>query len=140
LFVKCEKAPKGGGKGKFMKVKEAIKIFDELMSNSFTTDDKRRWLSSIDGQIFEEIINKHENAAIESFSPYNEGDMEKELLVDFPYDEDIYINFLEARAAKENFEIDKFNQAITLFNSAYMSFQNYYNSRHMPKSKGGFRF
>ena len=65
--------------------------------------------------------------------------MDTELLIPYPYDEDIYNYFLQANMDKENGETAKYNQSITLYNNAFLAFQNYYNRTHLPIG-GGSRF
>lgn len=55
-----------------------------------------------------------------------------ELLVPAPYD-DIYVRWLEAQVDYANGEYGKYNNSITMYNSAYAEYANYYNRKHMPK-------
>ena len=88
------------------------------------------WLSRLDGLIYIQIMGK------KSYSAYDEAkDMDTELLVDMPYD-DIYIRWLEAQINYANGEIDKYNSAITMFNTAFEAYENHYHRNHMPLSKG----
>lgn len=119
-----------------MTIAEAIDHVDRLKPNQYAQSFKIKWLSKLDGQIYREIFATHEGNTIENFSGYDETTSEDtELLVPFPYDEDIYNYFLQAQIDKENCETDRYNQTITLYNNAYMAFWNWYNSTHTPIPK-----
>lgn len=119
-----------------MTIAEAISLVDKLKPNQYTEDMKKKWLSKLDGLVFKEVFQTHEDNPIESFEGYEEAGMETELLIPYPYDEDIYNYFLQASMDKENGETAKYNQSITLYNNAYLMFQNFYNRTHKPISSG----
>ena len=122
-----------------MTVAEAISIVDKLRPNQYQDTFKIKWLSKLDGLIFKEVFMTHADSPIESFEGYDENSQNTELLVPYPYDEDIYNYFLQANMDKENGETAKYNQSITLYNNAFLAFQNYYNRTHLPIG-GGSRF
>lgn len=124
-----------------MNIQQAIKCADTLKPNQYDLNMKVRWLSLLDGQIFREVFQTHEDCPVRDFEGYENADADTELLVPFPYDENIYIYWLQAQIDKENGETAKYNQSITLYNNAFLSFQNWYNRTHMPISNGSrFRF
>lgn len=118
-----------------MTIEQTISLVDKLKPNQYLPVLKIKWLSKLDGQIFNEVFQTHEGNPIESFEGYTEDDKNKELLVPYPFDEDIYNYFLQAQIDKENGEMNKYNQSITLYNNAFLSFQNYWNRTHMPIAK-----
>lgn len=122
-----------------MTVSEAISLVDRLRPNQFPETIKISWLSKLDGQIFEEIIQTHEGGAADRFTGYGESSQDEELLVPYPYAEDIYISFLQAQMDRENGETARYNQSISLYNNAFLTFQNRYNRTHLPLA-GGKRF
>lgn len=115
-----------------MTIEQAISLVDKLKPNQYLPVLKIKWLSKLDGQIFKEVFATHEDNNIIAFDGYTEDDKEKELLVPYPFDEDIYNYFLQAQIDKENGETAKYNQSITLYNNAFLAFQNYWNRTHMP--------
>lgn len=125
-----------------MTINEAIDLVDQLRPNQYERVLKIQWLSKLDGNVFHEVFTTHRGAPVTEFAGYTaETDGNTELLIPFPYAEDIYNYFLQAQIDKENGEITKFNQSIVLYNSAYQAFLNRYHSTHMPISVGGrFRF
>ena len=124
-----------------MTIAEAITLVDKLKPNQYPETLKVKWLSKLDGQIFKEVFSTHEGNPLTAFNGYDEAPQDTELLVPYPYDEDIYNYFLQAQIDKENGEITKYNQSITLYNNAFLAFQNWYNRTHLPLPKGTrFRF
>lgn len=115
-----------------MKVIEAIQMVDALKPNSYSQEDKIKWLSTLDGIIKIEIIDTHEGADKVAFNGYDMSSLETELLVPSPYD-DIYIKWLEAQIDYNNSEIGKYNNSMAMYNSTYSTYERYYNRTHMPK-------
>lgn len=126
-----------------MTIQEAVDRIDRLCPNQYTEPDKIIWLSKLDGRIYREVLLTHENPSVSDWSGYSTEtevvdnrtvykDADVELLVPYPYDEDIYTNFLAAQIAKENAETAKYNVSIALFDGAYNAFQNQYNRTHLP--------
>ena len=122
-----------------MTIKEAIDLVDKLKPNQYPFTLKVKWLSKLDGMIFKEVFLTHEGCTMGAFEGYDNALQEQELLVPYPYDEDVYNYFLQAQIDKENGEIAKYNQSITLYNTAYFNFRNWYIRTHQPLS-GGTRF
>lgn len=116
-----------------MKIIEAIQAVDTLKPNTYSELEKIQWLSKLDSTIKTEIIDTHEGADVITFNGYDENtSLETELLVKAPYD-DIYVSWLESRIDYANGEYAKYNNSTTVFNTAYISFERYYNKSHMPK-------
>lgn len=117
-----------------MKIIEAIQMVDALKPNNYSQEDKIKWLSTLDGIIKNEIIDTHEGADKVEFNGYDINSLETELLIPAPY-EDIYIKWLEAQIDYNNGEIGKYNNSMTMYNSAYATYERYYNRTHMPIGK-----
>ena len=115
-----------------MTIIEAINRIDSLKPNSQSTEDKIAWLSIVDGEVKENIINTHEGSDKVAFNGYTEDTpLDTVLLVPAPYD-DIYIKWLEAQIDYANGETKRFNNSIIMYNTAYSAFSRYYNRNHMP--------
>ncbi len=119
-----------------MTIGDVINRVDELAPNQYSEEQKIRWLTGLDGKIFAEIILTHQDPVRESFSAYE--DTSCELLVPFPYAEDLYSWYLQAMIAAQNAESAKFEQLRVLYNDALKQFQDWYNRTHRPI--GGARF
>lgn len=114
-----------------MTILEAISRIDTLKPNSYTQGQKVRWLATLDGVIKNEIIDTHEGGENISFEPYKEDNVTATLLVPAPYD-DLYIRWLEAQIDYANNEYGKYQNSMTMYNTAYSAFERYYNRTHMP--------
>lgn len=124
-----------------MTINEAIERTDKLKPNQYEYGTKVGWLSKLDGMIYREIISTHEGGNVENFTGYKDAEPSTELLAEYPYDEDIYNYFLQAQIDKENGETAKYNVSITLYNSAFMKYQDWYNRTHLPlPAKTRFKF
>ena len=115
-----------------MTIIEAINKIDALKPNTYSQDDKIKWLSNIDGIIKEEIIDTHEGGENVVFNGYGyDVSVNTELLVPYPYD-DLYIKWLESQIDYTNAEYGKYNNSVTAYNTAYAAFERYYNRHHKP--------
>lgn len=116
-----------------MTVNEIIAKVDSLEPNQYDTESKISWLNTLDGQIFEDVIRTHEPGenTPEEFTQYVSG--EEELLVPFPYAENLYCSYIQARIAQENSEYSKYNAMTVAHNNAYLQYSAWYNRNNMPK-------
>lgn len=121
-----------------MTIMEAIYRIDEVKPNSYSQSEKIKWLSALDGIVKNDIIDTHEGGEGVVFEGYEDSDLNKELLVPAPYD-DVYLRWLEARMDYANGEFSRYNNSITMYNTAYSAYANHYNRTHMPIGKA-FKF
>lgn len=115
-----------------MTILEAIGCVDALVPNSYTQQEKIRWLSTLDGKAVSEVFRTHEGgegAAFEGYSPETEPDTV--LLVPAPYD-NIYPLYLEMQINYYYGETAKYNNAANAFEAAWTDFVSQYNRTHMP--------
>ena len=146
-----------------MNIQEALDRIDMMRPNMMKKVFKIAALSELDGRIYHEIIQQHEDeehqpmtlmeriiflspeqrAAAEEdesstttdFAGYTvETDPGTELLAPFPYDE-IYTYWLAAKVDWQNLEMDKYANDRTLFNNAWKELDDYWTRTHMPKQK-----
>lgn len=114
---------------------EAINRIDSFKPNTYVQTDKIKWLSNLDGIIKKEIIDTHEGSEEVIFDGYDvDTALDTVMLVPAPYD-DIYLKWLEAQIDYVNGDTAKYNNSMTMYNSAYSAFERYYNRTHMPKTK-----
>ena len=119
-----------------MTIAEVISKVDALKPNTYTTEDKVAWLSTLDTRVKRQIIDAHERNDPIYFYGYDSLlDQVTELLVPAPYDE-MYLRWLEAQIDYHNGEDDRYNNAIILFNNAYEGYKKHYTRTHMPISRG----
>ena len=121
-----------------MTVNEIIADVDLKEPNSYSSDEKLRWLSALDGKIFAEVLQTHEGLEEgASFTPYSTG--AETPLIPFPYCEGIYTHYLIAMIAASNAETARYNQQIALYNAEYSQWWSAYHAAHLPLH-GGSRF
>lgn len=118
-----------------MTVKEAVARADSLYPNSFPFAIKEKWLSELDGKIFNELFCAYAHPDETSFESYSaaDGGADRTLLVSFPYD-DIYIKYLALRCDEASGDIGRYNNSAAIFNASYINFANIYNSSHKANS------
>lgn len=118
-----------------MKIKTAIDRVYAVRPDSFTPDEKVEWLNHLDGQIYQEVILTHENPQNISFSKYDASDLEKELLIPFPYDK-IYTSYLKMMIEEAYGETEAYNNALYLYNENKKDFLSYWNRTYRPLPAG----
>lgn len=118
-----------------MTIREAMEIVNRLMPNQYGAQDKLRWLSELDGAVYEEILRQHETdvAPFTGYAPDVDVDGTT-LLIGWPYDE-IYRWYLEMKICDCNGEITKYNNAAAKYGAYYQAFGCAYNRAHMPKQE-----
>ena len=123
-----------------MTIIEAINQVDGIKFNTYSQEDKVRWLSSLDAKITA-VLEGAYPAPMGVSAPYDPNtDMEQNLLLESPWDE-MYIRWMEAMIDYNNGETDSYNRSITLFNNLYQNFCDWYIRRNMPAQHGvGFLF
>lgn len=120
-----------------MTIDQAIALCDALRPNQYPREMKVGWLSKLDGRIFRELLLTHGDCPVDSFAGYAASDDgSTPLLVPAPYAEDVYNYFLQAQIDKENGETTRYNQSITMYNSAFRAFADDYRRNHLPVSAG----
>ena len=118
-----------------MTLMEAMHRADALKPNSYSSAEKIKWLSILDGLVKKKIIDTHEGGEDVTFNGYEEdSDLTTELLVPAPYD-DIYVHWLTMQIDLNNGEYARYNNSAMVYNSAYQDFANHYNRTHMPLGK-----
>lgn len=123
-----------------MTIIEAINRIDDLKPNGYGQPQKVRWLSDLDGIIKTEIIDTHKDGENVMFAGYDESTpLDTVLLVPAPYD-DIYRYYLEAQIDYANGEYGKYNNSISMYNTAYAAYEKHYNRKHMPLCERRFLF
>lgn len=120
-----------------MKIIEAITTTDNLKFNAFPQDLKISWLSRLDHMVKTQIIDTHEGGDDTNFAGYDsETDLfNTELLIPAPFEE-VYLRWIEAQIDYYNGEIKKYNISMSMFNTEYAAFENWYRRNHMPRSHG----
>ena len=119
-----------------MTIIDAISRADRLKPNTYSQQDKVRWLSNLDGIVKKEIIDTHEGGEDVRFEGYNDDTpLTTELLIPAPYDE-VYVRYLEMQIDYANGEYGKYNNSLSMFEAVFTAFKKYYNREHKPIRRG----
>lgn len=113
-----------------MTVNQVLTTLDELTPNTFSTERKLQWLAALEGQLYEQVITRHEGTAADAPGPLLP---ETVLLVEDPYSE-LYVLYLQAKVAQANSETERFNDAAAAYDSALRNYCNALRRAHMPVS------
>jgi hypothetical protein len=116
-----------------MTILEATRQADALRHNTFTQEEKLRWLSQVDAMVHQEVIGTHEGG--EPFRPYDaQTPLDQQLLVPHPFDE-LYLHYLEAQMGYYQAESERYNRAMGMYQAVMTAFANHYNRTHLPKTQ-----
>lgn len=106
---------------------KAIEIVDRLRPNSYSEEDKLRWISDLDGLVKKRVIQE------DDIKPYDyPADMDKELLVPAPF-ENVYTLYLEAMIDYHNREYGNYNNSVMMFDSRFTEYKKDYIRKHRAK-------
>lgn len=120
---------------------EVIMEANDLSPNQYDNDLKLKWLRDLDGKIFQEIIEIHEDEeAVERFEEADYDSTDVELLITMPYARDVYVAFLRSKIAEADAEADRYNLYATVFNSEYGQWAAWYNRTVPLKRYTGWRY
>ena len=103
---------------------KAIEIIDKLKPNSYSDEDKLRWLNELDGEVQRLVIQEDE---VKQYT--YPDDMDKELLIPAPFD-NTYTFYLETMIDYHNREYGNYNNSAAMFESRYTEFKKDYIRKH----------
>ena len=106
---------------------KAIEIVDRVRPNSYSEEDKLRWINELDGMTQRLVIQSDK---VEQYS-YPE-DMDKELLIPAPF-ENVYPMYLEAQIDYHNREYGNYNNSVMMFDSIYKEYKKAYIREHRAR-------
>lgn len=119
-----------------MKIREAISELRGLKPNQYSDETLLRWLSDLDGQIYEDVLKNSEDAPPPPCLPYRlDRDMDANLLATYPH-EGMYISYLSMQIDFHNGEYTRYNNCMVMFNVAYQAFADAWTRTHMHRQDG----
>ncbi len=114
---------------------------NDLSPNQYDNDLKLKWLRDLDGKIFQELIEKHEDEeTVERFEEADYDDTDVELLIPMPYARDVYVAYIRSKIAEANAETDRYNLYASAFNAEYGQWAAWYNRTVPLKKYPGWRY
>ena len=100
-----------------MRIIDAINQTDSLTPNVYSTEEKVRWLSQVEGLVLATVSSG------QVFQGYDgDTDTDTEMKIPSPYDT-IYLRWLEAQIHYHNGEMDRYNNAIVLYRDLLEGYQ-----------------
>lgn len=115
-----------------MTVAAIIEQYNTERPNNVDDTIKMDWLQNCERLLFEIVLQTHEDCPTISFEDFG---MDTELIADVPYS-DLYLHYLDQRAAYNNNDTKRYNAAATMYNNALLEFQQMYNRKHKPLKRG----
>lgn len=115
-----------------MNVASIIEQYNTERPNQIDDVLKIGWLKKCEMTIADTIFRRHMGSPSEEEldEHIDNFDMDTELLIDEPYD-DLYIYFLDQRIAMNQNDMKRYNSSATLYNNAFLTYQQKYNREHM---------
>ena len=132
---------------------KAIEIVDRVKPNSYSEEDKLRWIDELDGMVkrlvfqwdekyLKSIETQYKNGQIKE-KQYTEfmnkakqysypEDMDKDLLITSPF-ENLYPLYLEAQIDYHNREYAHYNNSALMFETQYSEYRKAYIREHRPR-------
>lgn len=120
-----------------MTIREAIDRANNLQFNTYTDAEKINWLSRLDERVALLVLD---TGSADGQWYAKDVDTDTALLVPSPFDE-MYIYWLMAQMSFANGEIEKYNNAIALYNTEYEAYEKWYhrNRTIRPEKRGHWR-
>lgn len=106
---------------------KAIETVDRLKPNSYSEEDKLRWINELDGMV-QRLVIQTDNVIQYSYPE----DMDRELLIPSPFEE-VYALFLEAKIDYYNREYANYNNSALMFETQYSEYKKAYIREHQAK-------
>lgn len=106
---------------------KAIEIVDRLKPNSYSDEDKLRWINELEGMVQRLVIQS--DKVTELTYP---ADLNKGLIIVAPFD-DVYTLFLEAKIDYYNREYGNYNNSAMMFEAQFNEYKKDYIRKHPAK-------
>ena len=109
---------------------QVLEQVDALVPNQYTHSEKLRWLAQAEGFVLEEVVRVHEGGQ-GAVLPGELTDA-AELLAPAPYD-GLSRHYVEAQIHYANGELERYNNAMALWNNGLMTLRDYWCREHLPR-------
>lgn len=102
---------------------EVLSRVDALLPNGYSSGEKLRWLAQAEGFVLREIrCSEGELAQMTE---------DTVLTAEMPYDE-LYRYYVEAQIHYANGELNRYNNAVSLWNNGFLTYRDHCCRREMP--------
>ena len=116
-----------------MTLQEVLHRLDSLHPNAFSVGEKLRWLSAVEGLVYNRVYATHQNPPPPPASFTVDTPLSTALLVPAPY-QWLYHHYLEGQMVYAGGDINGYNNAMALYNGLFRDFWRFYHANHKPKS------
>lgn len=114
-----------------MKLNDAITEATSLRPSEVTRSTMIRWLSALDGQIWQEIISHYKDPDPAEMPVYDPSGAHTAtvLLVPAPYDL-LYIDYLVMRIDLKNADFERYNNYAQRYQEEWQAYVDWFNRNH----------
>lgn len=118
-----------------MKLNDAISEAQALRPSEIQRSMMIRWLSALDGQLWQEIVSKYipDDDTPDTMPEYDPSathtNPDTVLMVQAPYDE-MYIDYLVMRIDLINADYERYNNGAVRFREEWQAYVDWYNRNH----------
>ncbi len=116
-----------------MTIQEVLYRVDTLHPNAFSVGEKLRWLSAVEGLVYNGVHLTHQNPPSAGSSFTANTPLSTELLVPEPYHL-LYHHYLEGQMCYAVGDVNGYNNAMSLYNGLLRDFWRFYHQHHTSKS------
>lgn len=113
-------------------IRDVIYRVDCVKDNTYTAEEKARWLIEVEGKIYREVLRSSEELQVKNYL----ANSDISLVVDPPYDS-LYDYYLFAMIDFHNREGENYNNSYMMFNEKFNDFAKYRQRTHRPPDSGG---
>ena len=116
-----------------MKLADLIARIDATKPNQYDKDLKTQWVNEIEYRAIDQVINMARGNH-RRYAPYvYDLDAEKELAIPDMF-VDVYVYYLSAKIDMLYSEIDRYNNDVLAYETAWKNYASWYRRNHYPKS------
>lgn len=106
---------------------KVIEIVDRLKPNSYSEEDKLRWINELDGLVQRLVIQTDKQTQY----AYPD-DMDRELIIPAPFD-DVYELYLSAKIDYHNREYANYNNSALMFEAQFNEYKKDFIRKHQAR-------
>ncbi len=115
-----------------MKLRDIVEMATDSGNGQYDADQITAWISEIEGQVVDEVINHAEGYDME-FRDLDYGkDPERLMLVPDRF-RDVYLSYVRAKVDFLNQETERYNNDVAMFDAAYESYAAWFRREHRQK-------
>ena len=118
-----------------MTLREAIQTADRMVKNSFSNEEKVKWLAAVDTLLQRELVERYEGGT-ERDTAYTLDSLDTELIAQCPYDE-MYVFYLLVKIHFFNGEYELYNNVAQEYNNKINEYRKWYVRNHRDKPTPG---